>query len=82
MIRAAATELPAINLDDALTICVLVSEQRPEQFERAALRWLGRYALERKDATLAGLREAAAAFARLDSEPEASLGTLERLARL
>ncbi len=30
MIRAAATELPAINLDGALTICVLVSEQRPE----------------------------------------------------
>jgi len=59
MIRAAATELPAINLEDALTIAILVSEQRPEQLERAALRWLGRYALERKDATLAGLREAA-----------------------
>jgi len=81
LVRAAATELPAINLDDALTICVLVSEQRPEQLERAALRWLGRYALERKDATIASVREAADAFARFDAEPEASLATLERLAR-
>ena len=82
MIRAAATELPAVNLEDALRVCVVVADQRPDLFERAALRWLGRYALERKDATIANLREAADAFAGLDADREASLATLHGLSRL
>ena len=82
VIRAAATELPAINLVDALQVCVLMADQRPELFERAALRWLARYAVERKDASLDGLREAADAFAGLAADREASLATLQGLSRL
>jgi hypothetical protein len=68
LIRAAAAELPTVNLQDALDICIVVAENEPELFERAALRWLARYCLERRDANLAGLRQAADAFARLESE--------------
>ena len=46
LIRAAAAELPTVNLDDALRICVLVAEQEPERFERAAVRWHGRWEVE------------------------------------
>jgi hypothetical protein len=81
LIRAAAAELPAINLEDALAICVLVRDRQPERFDRAVLRWLGRYCLERRGATLAGLSEAVDAFARFDIDRAASLATLERLAR-
>ena len=59
-----------------------MSEHEPKRFERAALRWLARYALERKDANLAGLREAVEAFSRLDTDRAASLATLQRLSRL
>jgi len=40
VIRAAAAELPAINLEDALSICLLLAKQEPRNFERAALRWI------------------------------------------
>ena len=82
MIRAAATELPAINLEDALRVCVVVADERPDLFEKAALRWSARYCLERKDASLDGLRQAAEAFARLDADREEALATLHRLSRL
>ena len=49
-------------------VCVVVADERPDLFERAALRWLARYALERRDASLDGLRQAADAFARLDAD--------------
>jgi hypothetical protein len=51
---ALARELPHVNLVDALRLCVLLAEKEPERrYERAAVRWLGRLALERKDLTLA-----------------------------
>jgi hypothetical protein len=43
LIRTAAAELPQINLDDALRICVVIREREPESFDRAACRWLARY---------------------------------------
>ncbi len=46
IIRAAAAELPAITLEDALSICLLVARQEARHFERAALRWIARYCLE------------------------------------
>jgi len=81
LIRAAAAELPTVNLQDALDICIVVAEKEPELFERAALRWLARYCLERRDANLAGLRQAADAFAGLTSDREAALAVLHRLSR-
>ena len=45
MVRAAAAELPWIDLDDALSICMLISEQDAGRYERAAVRWLARLCL-------------------------------------
>lgn len=70
-VRAAAAELPKVRLDDALRVCLLVAEHEPHRLDRAAVRWLGRYALEHRDATVEGLRYAAAAFARLP-DPDAA----------
>jgi hypothetical protein len=39
-VRAAAADLPAVPLDDALEIVVLILEQEPQRFERSAVRWL------------------------------------------
>jgi hypothetical protein len=61
LIRAAAAELPRVDLAGALAICLAVRAAEPERFERAALRWLARFCLEREDATLADLRAAAVA---------------------
>jgi hypothetical protein len=52
-----------LYLEDTLSICLLVAAQRPEQLERAALRWLGRYCLARlredRDDAAATLRQLA-----------------------
>ena len=79
VISAAAAELPAISLEDALSICILVFRQEPRRFERAALRWIGRYCLERRDLTIDDVREVADAFARLRDDGEVAAETLRRL---
>ena len=81
VIRSAAAELPAINLDDALSICLLVAKQEPRHFERAALRWIGRYCLERRDLTIDDVRDVAEAFARLCDDGEGAAAALRRLSR-
>jgi hypothetical protein len=40
---AAATELRSVSLTDALELCLLLCEREPGRYERAALRWHGRY---------------------------------------
>jgi hypothetical protein len=42
-VRAAATELPRVPLDDAFAICLLILEQQPDHYERAAVRWRRTY---------------------------------------
>ena len=61
-------------------MALLVCEQEPENAERAALRWLGRSCLERRDVTLAEVREALDAFAVIVEEPDGAEATLRRLA--
>ncbi len=63
-IRAAASELRWINLQDALAILPVLVEKDPELFDRAACRWLGRLALER-EVTLEEIGVALAALNRL-----------------
>src|SRR3954452_10711914 len=46
-VRAAAVELPVIDLTDALRICVLMAQQGDRRFERAAVRWLARLCVGR-----------------------------------
>jgi hypothetical protein len=81
LIRAAAAELPRVDLGDALSICVAIRQAEPERFERAALRWIARFCVERRDASLADLRAAAWAFERMGSDSREAVETLRGLCR-
>jgi hypothetical protein len=81
LIRTAAAELPQIGLADALAICLLLCGSEPETYERAVVRWLGRYCLERPTATLEEVRRAVAALERLPRDPAEATRELEALAR-
>ena len=78
LIRAAAAELPRVDLADALAVCMAIRDAEPQRFERAALRWLARYAVERA-ASVADVRAAADAFAVMLRHPDDALVTLRRL---
>ena len=79
LVRAAASELPVIRLDDALRVCLLIRDRDPDRYERAALRWVGRFALEASTATLADVRAAADALARLPTAADDAMSDLQRL---
>ena len=79
LVTSTALELPRIALDDALRICLVLRGGDPERYERAAVRWLGRFALEARGATIDDLRQAAEA---LDELPERAVEAMERLQRL
>jgi len=79
LVTAAALELPRVALDDALRICLVLRGGDPARYERAAVRWLGRFALEARDATIEDLRSAADA---LDALPDGAAEAMERLQRL
>jgi hypothetical protein len=76
LIVAAARELPQVSLDDALRICLVLRGGSPARYERAAVRWLGRFALEARSVTIDALRMAADA---LDALPERPPEAMERL---
>ena len=78
IIRSAAGELPHVDLGDALAVCVLIRKAEPDRFERAALRWVARFCVERREATLTEVQAAAWAFENIADEP-AALATLQRL---
>lgn len=80
MVRAAAAELPHLPpLDDALQICLLLRAGEPGSYDRAVVRWLGRFCLERPYTTFEDLRRAADAFDRLPANPDLSVRVLHRL---
>jgi len=79
LILATARELPRVPLEDALRICLLIRGGDPDRYERAAVRWLGRFALEAHNVTIHDLRLAADA---LDALPERANEAMERLQRL
>jgi hypothetical protein len=78
-VRAAAAELPQVDLDDALEVCALMAGTEPQRYDRAALRWLARFCLERSGVTLTDVAEAADALDLLRSEPAAGRAELRRL---
>ena len=78
IIRSAAGELSHVDLGDALAVCLVIHEAEPDRFERAALRWVARFCVERREATLAEVQRAAWAFENITDEP-AALETLQRL---
>jgi hypothetical protein len=47
-----ARDLPHVDLADALALVLLIRDQAPERYGRAAGRWLGRYCAETPDAGL------------------------------
>jgi hypothetical protein len=79
LVRAAAAELPTVNLDDALRICLLLRDADPPRYERAVIRWLGRLCLERPRLTLEELKGALSACERLPREPDDAFEELRRL---
>src|SRR5215207_1602440 len=81
MIRVAAAELPRVDLGDALAVCVAIRDSEPERFERAALRWLARFCVERPRATVADVRLAAGPFESRASDPDEALDMLRLLCR-
>lgn len=78
-IRAHAAKLAPISLPDALRICLMVRDQDPERYEAAAVRWLGRFALEAPAVTLEEVRAAAQALDQLREQPQAAMEHLAAL---
>ena len=79
LVRAAAAELPAVDLADALAICLLMSARDDDRFERAGVRWLARLALERPGIGLGELRDGLVAFEAMPYNPAAARGTLAEM---
>jgi hypothetical protein len=79
LVRAAAGELPTIRLGDALHVCLLIRDRDPERYERAALRWVARFAMEAQAATLVEVQTAVQALSRLPTEPDEAMSQLQRL---
>jgi hypothetical protein len=79
LVHAAAAELPAVDLADALAICLLMSARDDERYERAAVRWLARLALERPGVGLGDLRDGLVAFEAMPYNPAAARQTLAGL---
>jgi hypothetical protein len=79
LVLGAARELPQIALDDALRICLVLRDGDPGRYERAAVRWLGRFALEARAATMSDLRAAAVALEALPTRTAEAMEQLQRL---
>jgi hypothetical protein len=65
IVEAAAADLPAVGLDDALVILSLLADSGDPRFDRAAARWIGRLLTE----TPAGLSDARFALALVERLP-------------
>lgn len=72
LIRAAAAELPQVNLADALAICLVMSDQDDQRYDRAATRWLARLVCERPAIGLDDLQTALTALQALPHNRDAA----------
>jgi hypothetical protein len=79
LVRAAAAELPRVDLTDALAICLLIAEQDERSFERAAVRWLARLSLEAPSVGIDDLRQGLVAFEALPHNPAGARQALAEL---
>jgi hypothetical protein len=79
LIQAAAAELPRVGLPDALEVCLLMRDQDGRRFERAAVRWLGRFALEARNVMIEALERAAAALRTMPHSPDLAMEALSQL---
>ena len=70
-----------MSLKDALGLLALDAAEDSPKYERAALRWPGRRALESDDITLDDLQLAAAALQSLPRRPKSSMRSLADICR-
>ena len=79
-VRAAAAELGhKVNLVDALAVVLLMAASDDDAFDRAATKWLARFALERPAAGLEDLRLGLSALEALPYNRDAARQTLAEL---
>ena len=82
LIRSAAAELPRIGVAEAAAMLLVIQRADPEQYERAAIRWLGRLCLEQRTRVdLEDLSRAAAALDELPERPDAARPLLAEVCR-
>jgi hypothetical protein len=81
VIRAAAAELPRIGVAEAAAMLLVIQRKDPDQYEGAAVRWLGRLCLERNRVRLEDLGQAAAALAALRERPDSARPLLAEVCR-
>ncbi len=79
LVLTTARELPRIALDDALRICVVLAGGDFDRFERAAIRWLGRFALEARGAHIADLQIATEALTAMFAGDRSAVDRLQAL---
>jgi hypothetical protein len=81
LVRTAAAELPRIGVAEAAAMLLVIQRADPGQYERAAIRWLGRLCLERTRVDLDDLSRAAAALDVLPEDPAAARSLLAEVCR-
>jgi hypothetical protein len=74
-----AKSMPSVSLRDALEMVLLMRTGDETRYDKACVRWLGRFALEIRDVSLEDLKEAASALDTLPDQPEAAMGQLQKL---
>jgi hypothetical protein len=74
---AEARDLPKLNLADSLALLALIAEKEPRLYERAAVRWAGRFLLECQP-TLADAELALAALGAARGEQRAAAHSILR----
>ena len=79
--EVAAKEMAFLSLRDALGLLALYGAEDSPKFDRGAVRWLGRLALESDDLSLDDLQLAAAALQGLRRRPDSTLEVLRDLSR-
>lgn len=79
MVVAAAREMPHVGLDDALRVCLLLRDGDPVRFEKAAVRWLGRFALEARGVLIDDVLEAGDALATMREQPGHAMEALQAI---
>ena len=79
--EVAAREMAFLSLRDALGLLALYAAEDSPKFDKAAVRWLGRLALESDDLSLHDLQLAVAALHALPRRPDSTLPVLREVSR-
>lgn len=78
---AAAADLRQVGLADALSLCLLLRDDDPLRYDRAAVRWLVKFAEEDRRLTLAEVRQLDDILDGLGRHEQVAKLRLERLLR-